>query len=430
MTTFARGWSETWRRIVTDQGARLLLIAAPILYSLFYPLPYLREIIRETPIAVVDYDGSSLSRQLVRYADAHESLAVAARLDSVAMAEAAVKEGRVRGYLVVPAHFRADVLRGRDAAVAYGGDATYFLQFKQVLTGFAESAGALNASIKARQALAAGLSREQARTAVMPVALRMHPVGNTREGYASYLIPGVFLLILQQALVLGVGLLRGTARESGAAAPVVSLAGLLGAGAALVVLYAGHAAFHLGAAAWVYDLPTHGRLGTLTLFLAPFLMVCVMFALALSGLCLRRKSSIHWFLITALPFLFLAGASWPFEMIPVPLQWLARLIPSTAGIQGMLRLNSLQANWSEVSGWWWLLWAQIAIFAWPAWCSWRRINLRVVKESTSKGVSAAAPPETDQQSGEKQIKRVERVFDPGDGITLRCRPPARPSGAG
>lgn len=373
MTTFSRGWAEAWRRIVADHGARLLLIAAPVLYSLFYPLPYLREIIRETPIAVVDLDHSSLSRQLVRYADAHETLRVAARFASVSAAETAVKEGVVRGYLVVPAHFRADVLRGRDAAVAYGGDATYFLQFKQVLTGFAEAVGTLNSAVKARQALATGLSREQAHAAVVPVALRAHPVGNTREGYGSYLIPGVFLLILQQTLVLGVGLLRGTARESGAAAPVVTPAGLVGAALALVTLYAAHAAFALGMAAWVYDLPTHGQLGTLALFLAPFVLACVTFALALSGLCATRESSIQLFLLTAIPFLFLAGASWPSEMIPVPLQWLARLLPSTAGIQGVLRLNSLGATWSEVAGWWWLLWAQSALFAWPAWRSWRRL---------------------------------------------------------
>ena len=374
MTTFSRGWREAWRRIVKDHGARLLLLAAPVLYSLFYPLPYLREVIRETPIAVVDHDRSSLSRQLVRYADAHEMLRVAARYDSVQAAETAVKEGVVRGYLVVPAHFRTDVLRGREAAVAYGGDATYFLQFKQVLTGFAEAAGTLNVAVKARQALAAGLTRGQARAAVAPVALRAHPVGNTREGYASYLIPGVFLLILQQTLLLGVGMLRGTARESAAAAPDVTPAGLVGAATALVTLYAAHAAFSLGMAAWIYDLPTHGRLWMLALFLGPFLVACVMFALALSGLCATREASIQLFLVTAIPFLFLAGASWPFEMIPLPLQWLACLLPSTAGIQGVLRLNSLEATWSEVAGWWWLLWAQSAIFAWPAWRSWRRLR--------------------------------------------------------
>ena len=241
MTTLGQGWRETWHRIATDHGARLLLIVAPIFYSLFYPLPYLREIVRETPVAVVDLDRSSLSRQMVRYADAHETLHVSARFDSVSAAETAVKAGEVRGYLVVPAHFRADVLRGREAVLAYGGDASYFLQYKQVLTGFAESVGTYNVAIKARLALTAGKNREQAIAAAAPVTLRLHPLGNTREGYASYLIPGVFLLILQQTLLLGVGLLRGTAQERGTKAPGMGLAGFLGMVAALTVLYAGHA---------------------------------------------------------------------------------------------------------------------------------------------------------------------------------------------
>lgn len=363
-----------WRRVVTDHGARLLLIVAPVLYSMFYPLPYLHEIVRETPVAVVDLDGSSVSRQLIRHTDAHETLHVVARLDSVAAAEAAVQAGRVRGYLVVPFHFRADVLRGREAVVAYGGDATYFLQYKQVLTGFVESVGTLNASVKARLVLAGGWNREQVRAAIAPVTLRAHPLGNTREGYASYLIPGVFLLILQQTLVLGVGLLRGTAREKDKPGPGITPAGLVGAIAALGTLYTAHATFYLGAAAWIYDLPTHGHLGTLALFFVPFVLACIVFAMALSGLCSRREWSIHLFLVTSFPFLFLSGASWPVEMIPVPLQWLAKLLPAAAGIQGILRLDTLGANWSEVSTWWWLLWIQIAIFAWPAWRSWRRLG--------------------------------------------------------
>lgn len=375
MTAFFQGWSGTWRRVFTDNGARLLLVVAPVLYSLFYPLPYLREIVREVPVAVVDLDRSSLSRQLGRYVAAHETLRIAARLDSVMEAEAAVRTGCVRGYLVVPAGFRADTLRGREVAVAYGGDATYFLLFKQVLTGFAEAAGTLNAGVKARLALAAGQNREQARVSISPVTLRAHPAGNTREGYASYLIPSVFLLILQQTLLLGIGLLRGTARERPAAGSGLAPAAFAGVIAAFVTLYAAHAALHLGLAAWLYDLPTHGRLGLLGLFLAPYLLASVLFALALSGFCRRRESSIHLFLLTSIPFLFLAGASWPFEMMPAPLPWLARLVPSTAGIQGMLLLNSLEARWAEVVDWWLVLWGLAALFAWPAWRSWRQATL-------------------------------------------------------
>jgi ABC-2 type transport system permease protein len=373
VNTFGQGWSETWRRILTDAGARLLLIAAPVLYSLFYPLPYLRELVREVPIAVVDFDHSSLSRQLLRWAEAHETLTIAARFDTVPAAEAAVRDGLVRGYLIVPARFRADVLHGRATTLAYGGDATYFLQFKQVLTGFAESIGTLNGGIKARQAVAAGRHPVQAVAALTPVALRLHPVGNTREGYAGYLIPGVFLLILQQTLLFGVGLLRGTACEGGSGPLNPTRRGLAGAVAALAVLYSAHAAFHVGMVAWIFDLPSRGHAGQVALFLAPFILASVLFAIALSGCCRRREVSVHLFLATSFPCLFLAGASWPLELMPPPLPALARLIPCTAGMQGLLRLNSLQAEWSEVFDWWILLWGLAALYAWPAWLSWRRM---------------------------------------------------------
>ncbi len=372
MNTFRSGWNETWRRVLTDNGARLLLIVAPMLYSLFYPLPYLREVVREVPVAVVDLDASSLSRQLIRAVEAHETVRVARRCDSLAEAEAAVKAGDVRGYLVVPAKFRADVLAGRPTTVAYGGDATYFLQFKQVLAGFAETTGTLNASIKARQFLAAGRTRDGALAGAVPVTLRGHAVGNSREGYAAYLIPAVFMLILQQTLLLGVGLLRGTAYETERAMPALAPAGFAGMVAALTTLYLAHGMFHLGAAAWIYGLPRHGQPGWVMLFMVPFILASVIFALAWSGVCRRREASVHYFLITSIPFLFLAGSSWPFESMPGPLPWLARLVPSTAGVQGGLRLNALGAQWSEVEAWWWLLWALVAAYAWPAWRSWRR----------------------------------------------------------
>lgn len=373
MNTFGQGWRETWRRILSDAGARLLLLAAPVLYSLFYPLPYLRELVREVPIAVVDCDHSSLSRQLLRYVEAHETLTIAARFDSVHAAEAAVRDGLVRGYLIVPARFRADVLQGRATTLAYGGDATYFLQFKQVLTGFAEAAGTLNAGIKARHLIAAGRHPGQVAAALVPVSPRLHPVGNTREGYAGYLIPGVFLLILQQTLLFGVGLLRGTACEDRTGPLSPTRRGLAGAVAALVTLYGAHAAFHLGVVSWIFDLPSRGPIASVALFLAPFLLASVLFAIALSGSCRRREDSIHLFLVTSFPCLFLAGASWPLELMPPPLPVLARLIPCTGGMQGLLRLNSLQAEWPEVFEWWILLWGLAALYTWPAWLSWRRM---------------------------------------------------------
>ena len=370
MSSFAQGWRDMWRRVFTDAGALLLLVIAPVCYSLFYPQPYLRDVVREVPLAVVDLDHSSLSRQLIRFADAHETLQVTARVDSWREAEALIASGRVSAYLVIPAKFRADVLRGRATTIAYGGDASYFLPLKQALSGLADSVGYSAARVKIIRRLAAGESRPSAVAAVQPLRLHLHPVGNTRESYAGYLIPAVFVLILQQTLVLGVGLLAGTlrGRRQPAAGPP-PFGDYLGGSAALAVIYLGHAAFHAGFSLWVYDLPRHGELAALALFTIPLVFACVFFARTLAGFCARRESSIHLYLLMSVPLLFVAGTAWPAEMMPPPLRWLSLLIPSSVGIGGLIRLNQLGAHLPEVASWWAGSWGLCALYGWLGWRS-------------------------------------------------------------
>jgi len=379
MNGFLQGFGHTLRRVFTDSGARLLLVGAVGVYSMFYPLPYLHEVVKSSPVGVVDLDGSSLSRQLVRWVGAHENLQIVRRFAQPAEMEAAVAAGDIDGYLVIPAGFRADVLRGRHTVVIYGGDASRFLVFKQVLGGLAEATGTLSAGIEVRRLMAAGMSQRQALTAQGPVQLHLRPLFNTREGYGSYLIPAAFVLILQQTLLLGVGMIFGTDRARLGAAKVAShstrrLVGRFAGGClAYMTLYAAHAVFYFGFCFWLFDMPRNGDGLTLALFSVPFLLAITLFAQALGGVCRQRETSIQGLLVTSIPFLFLAGFAWPLDLMPLPLRWLAHLVPTTAGIQGFLRLNQMGASLAEVTHWWWTLWALCLLYAWPAWRSWRRI---------------------------------------------------------
>ena len=48
-----------WRRVLAIPGAFILLVVAPLVYGVFYPQPYLNQILRKIPIAVVDNDLSA-----------------------------------------------------------------------------------------------------------------------------------------------------------------------------------------------------------------------------------------------------------------------------------------------------------------------------------------------------------------------------------
>ncbi len=80
-----------WQTLFADPGVLLILLGTVVLYSFFYPLPYLPEVVREVPVAVVDQDRSALSRRLVRMSDAHPALRIALQAQSVAEAEAALR---------------------------------------------------------------------------------------------------------------------------------------------------------------------------------------------------------------------------------------------------------------------------------------------------------------------------------------------------
>jgi ABC-2 type transport system permease protein len=52
------------------RGAFILLVLAPLVYGVYYPQPYLNQILRKVPIAVVDNDLTELSRSIVQTLDA------------------------------------------------------------------------------------------------------------------------------------------------------------------------------------------------------------------------------------------------------------------------------------------------------------------------------------------------------------------------
>ncbi|MNT59522.1 ABC-2 family transporter protein [compost metagenome] len=76
----------------------------------------------------------------------------------------------------------------------------------------------------------------------------------------------------------------------------------------------------------------------------------------LGALFTRRDLPTQVVLVSSLPLVFLAGFIWPLELIPTPLNWLAQWAPSTPAIEGLLRLNQMGADFTQVAPYWWQLW--------------------------------------------------------------------------
>lgn len=370
MRAVARAYAATWRAMLGDVGALLLLFVGGVVYSFFYPLPYSREQVQRVPVAVVDQDRSALSRQLVRYVQAHPALALRGVTPSLDQAQAQLWRGEVAGVLIVPAGLNAQLLSGRAAQVELAGNGAYLLLNKVALGALAEVVGTLSAGIELKRLGASTPLAAQAQAQRQPLTVEPVALFNVREGYGAYVVPGVAVLIVQQTLLMAVAMLMGTWRERGRWPMAPDGPGYLGCWLAFASVPLLNMAYYFG---FVYWWQGYARVGP-TLALAA---LALLFALALSALALligsqfrSRERSAQLLLATALPLLFLSGLSWPAEALPAALQWLRWLAPSTAGIQGFIALNQLGASWHEVhteatvlAG---LLLAALAL-GWPRW---------------------------------------------------------------
>jgi len=354
-----------FHRLRRDVGVLLVLVGAMFLYAALYPVPYWHEVLEQVPIAIVDLDGSDLSRDLARMADAHQLLSVAARAATAEEAAGLVRRGEAGGYVVVPPGFERQIRRGERAVVAAYVDAGYFLVYRQVLTGFSETVGTLSAGIEIRRLQGEGLAVRQAVRARDPLPLSTRPLFNRTEGYATYVVPGVLVLILQQTLLVGIGMVGGTLRErpepvgrgtSRAAAKV------LGRALVYLALYAVHALFYFGVVYALYGFPVKSQAADLASFVLPFLLAAIFLALTLRPLFRTREASIHLLLWTSLPAIFLAGFAWPVEALPPWLAAAGRALPSTSAIPGMIRLTQMGATLAQVRPEWWTLWALAGIY--------------------------------------------------------------------
>jgi len=211
-----------------------------------------------------------------------------------------------------------------------------------VLQGVADAAGAFARQAAAEQARFAGPP------APPPIRLVQRPLFNTREGYGSAVVPGVAQLIVQQTLLIGMLVMAGTRRER-MGRLAFSRIGLAGMAAAFATLGLCSVLYYNGFVVWFQDYPRGGNLGGVLLAAVLYVAAVVALALFLGSFFRTRERPFQLITLLSLPMFFLANLSWPAEATPTPLVWVAKLLPTTPGINAMVRLNQMGSSVAEVA---------------------------------------------------------------------------------
>jgi ABC-2 type transport system permease protein len=322
--------------IFADRAATLLLLLSPLIYAGFYPSAYTGEVVVRAPVVVVDQDRTAASRGLIIGVGAVQQTEVIASLASTTEAQLWLADGRAVAALIIPQGFGEDIARGDSGTVMLTGNGAYLLRASSALSGIGVALGQAGRNAAREQARAAGPPTQPG------LVMVPRPLFNTREGYGAAVFPGVAFVIIHQSLLLGLALLAGTARET--LGPAMRFAPRQLAGIALAAWCIGLAevAWFVGIVFWWHDYPRAAApLVDVMAGGVLFVAATVSAALALASLFRTRERPLQLGLALSLPLFFLTGLSWPAEATPAALVAVARLFPTTSGLELMVGLNQM-----------------------------------------------------------------------------------------
>lgn len=207
-------------RVLTSRTSYLMMmIIVPVLMVLFFTQLLAPGLPLKVPAAIVDLDGTKMSRSITRNLDATELISIDKRLNSYDEAMTAVRRGEVFGFFIIPRNFEKDAIAGNRPTLEFYNNLTYFVPGTLAFKGFKTVAVTTAGGIVQTKLISAGLTDEAAASMVQPVSLDDHPIGNPWMSYSIYLCPsfvfGTLALLIMMMTVFGITMeiKRGTSVE-------------------------------------------------------------------------------------------------------------------------------------------------------------------------------------------------------------------------
>lgn len=339
------------KRIFTDPGAILILVLAAILYSAVYSLPYSTEVIKDVPIGVCDNDNTKTSRDFIQKIDSNPYVQIVSRPINLEEAKRQLNKQEIYAYIEIPSDFAKDIKQGEKTSVSVYTDSGYLIVYRQIMTNLNLVTGTVSKGIEIKNIVKETGNFDKAIDAAMPVNISETPLFNSAGGYESYIFPSVLILILQQTMLVGIGLLCGTDREKGLFKGISEKEipfMVLARSSAYVTIYLFHSGLYFLVIPKICGYPLYMNIPLLILLIIPYLYSTAFLGQTLTFFFEKRESSLISLVVLSLPLAFLPGIIWPKEAIPELIRWLSMLLPSTSGVDAIVKVNQMGAGLKEI----------------------------------------------------------------------------------
>lgn len=362
-------WRKEMTQVVKDEGVLIFFIIVPLVYPLLYSWIYNNETVHEVPVCVVDQSHSQLSRQFIRMCDASADVHVTYYAQDLDEAKSLISRQLVKGIYLIPSDFAENIYRMKPGVISVYSDMSLMLTYKAIYQTAQLVSMQMGTDLQTEMS---GLytHREEV-IAARPLDYADVPIFSPSGGYGSFVLPAVLILILQQTLVLGIGLSAGTARDENAYRNLIPVGDaryqntfpiVLGKFMCYFMIYMVMGAWLVIGVPCLFHFPQLATWQTLATMMLPYIIACIFFGMMVSCTVKYRENVMLLVVFASIPLLFMTGISWPQSNIPSYWQGVSWLFPSTFGARAYVRLNSMGADISDVAHELRIIWIQAGCY--------------------------------------------------------------------
>ena len=357
--------------IFSDFGVFLVATLAILIYGVIYSYSYAPEVLLKVPIAVVDEDNSTHSRDFMAALSSSPNIKISYQAADMNEAKELMLDQEAHGIIYIEKGFGDDILSGKTAYFGTYGDASYFLAYKQFFMAVNKIMLDMNLNIKYKRYMAAENNSNKAIFLSQPVDTQEEFLYNKAQGYGSFLMPSILILIIQQTILLVTGMVYGKAKSLKSTNKLLFdkngdsyYAGAIVLGRSIYYLLSNLFTWTIimGIVYPLFHFPNNGNIWEIFAFVIPYILSCSFLGVFISTFFRHKESSILYIFFSSIILLLLSGISWPHKGMPDLMVMFSYVFPSTNAIIGFSRLETMGANMSYVTTQYYSLIALCVIF--------------------------------------------------------------------
>nr|WP_317404992.1 ABC transporter permease [uncultured Helicobacter sp.] len=332
------------RNIFTSVSAMLIIFGGSLFYLFLYPTPYYNDVVAKQKIAILDYDASTSSRELITFFRASPHLEVVEILDNPSKAQEMIESNLIYGLITIPHSFEKHLYQQIPPTLSIMANASYLLIYGSIANAATDVISAFNANLKIK------IEEHEI------LSPRLIPLFNPSMGYINYTLAPVLIFILHQTLIAGAGIIGGTQNQQynqgirnyyASANPLlIVLSKIFVFFGIYVVLFA----FYFGFAYEFYGVNVNAHILDFWLFSIAFILSTAAFGVFFGTLLAKRAYSTQIIMLASMPIVFLLGFIWPKAQIAPWASDIIAFLPAYHGINGLLELNQMGAEFSNIWG--------------------------------------------------------------------------------